>query len=156
VKEGGDSLEEQHEVFQRYWSAKEAFVKARGDGMVFDLGRVEFRWAPLEDDGTAFKTTAVIVDGVAAPLWTCVQHKLPCEQPHWVTVARGPLCEIVDVNGEFTSTLRQPQDWFTPEQWHDILNAPSPECTLLSIEDLVPKSLLADYRAARLHGAAMN
>ena len=58
---GPSSEDEQRSVFRRHWSLKEAFVKARGDGIGFELGKCEFvfdgdcRWA---------ETASVKVDGV--------------------------------------------------------------------------------------------
>jgi hypothetical protein len=40
----------QQSAFQRIWSLKEAMVKARGDGLAYDLGRAEFT---VHDGGTA-------------------------------------------------------------------------------------------------------
>lgn len=116
VRAGGPTLDDQYEAFSRFWSAKEAFVKARGDGIAFELGKVEFRWVPLPGfpSGTAYEATCA-VEGRPAELWRFIHHRLPGEKAHWVTVARGPLTDIIDAMGEFTRTLRRPQSTFDRE-----------------------------------------
>ena len=39
IWEAGESEEEQQDCFRCHWSLKEAFTKARGDGIAFDLSR---------------------------------------------------------------------------------------------------------------------
>merc|ERR1712003_45624 len=115
-----------------YWSAKEAFAKARGDGVAFPFKNCEFHWSPLE--GFPAKTAyegVVKVEGALQPLWRLIQHKLPTERPHWVTVARGPLTDIVDANGDFTRTLRKKQNTFSSAAWKEILKAESPNFEIL-------------------------
>lgn len=139
VRKGGDSLDDQYEVFSRYWSAKEAFTKARGDGLGFPLGDAEFKWTPLADapKGTAYSGT-VAVKGSLLPAWRLVQHKLPTEKPHWVTVARGPSTDIIDAKGEFTKTLRKPYGKFSRADWDAALKAESPEFEVVPVGALVP------------------
>lgn len=149
VKKGGaspDDLDGQYEVFARYWSAKEAFSKARGDGLGFPLQDAEFHWKPTPGfpPKTAYEGT-VKVKGEEKPLWRLFQHKLHIREPHWVTVARGPLTDIVDAKGEFTKTLRKTQDTFSKAAWNDILNAKSSECQILPIAALVPLDVMEDY-----------
>ncbi|CAK9067283.1 unnamed protein product [Durusdinium trenchii] len=40
VKTHGPCPDKEYEAFSRFWSAKEAFVKARGDGLAYPLGKV--------------------------------------------------------------------------------------------------------------------
>jgi len=149
VRQSGGTLDDQYEVFSRYWSAKEAFVKARGDGIAFPLGKAEFQWKALPEfpPRTAYEGT-VRVDGKEAPLWRFVQHRMPGSAPHWVTVARAPLTDIIDAHGEFTATLRKKQDAFSPAEWQAILTAHSPPCTVLPVSALVPEDQMDAYIAA--------
>jgi len=144
VRSAGDDLDAQYEVFSRYWSAKEAFVKARGDGLAFALGDVEFRWEPLEGfpERSAFRGTA-IVQGKPRPTWSFVQHRMPGEKPHWTTVARAPASDIVDAHGEFTKTLRTRS--FSEAQWSAALHAPSPPCKVVPVAALVPSDDVEGY-----------
>lgn len=148
VKKGGESLDDQYEVFSRYWSAKEAFSKARGDGLQFPFKNCEFHWSPLEGfpEKTAYEGI-VKVEGELQVMWRLVQHKLPTDRPHWVTVARGPLTDIIDAKGEFTSTLRKKQDSFSSVAWRDVLNDESPNFEVLPFSALVPADVEKDYRA---------
>lgn len=47
-----------YSTFQRFWSAKEAFVKARGDGLGFELKRACFRFEPLTGRSTSVDSFA--------------------------------------------------------------------------------------------------
>lgn len=48
-------------AFQRFWSAKEAFVKARGDGLGFDLQRASFRFEAVVDGFSTCCSSASLV-----------------------------------------------------------------------------------------------
>eukprot|EP00929_Paragymnodinium_shiwhaense_P069429 TRINITY_DN35005_c0_g1_i1.p1 TRINITY_DN35005_c0_g1~~TRINITY_DN35005_c0_g1_i1.p1 ORF type:complete len:344 (-),score=77.41 TRINITY_DN35005_c0_g1_i1:766-1797(-) len=146
VTEAGEDLDAQYEVFSRFWSAKEAFVKARGDGLGYELGKTEFTWTPLQSvgEGQVFEG-AVKVEGVRAPLWRFVQHRMPGPRTHWVTVSRGPLTDIVDANGDFKQTFRRPQASFHPVVWQDALLAPSPNFKELPVAALVPAEQMEAY-----------
>ena len=99
----------------------QAFVKLRGDGLAFDMSRVEFRLA----DGSAASNPAAYMDGkrltrcVAKPVrladllriscrcvfirnphvnrWTCTVQ--PLGDSHWVSVVRGPPDAVIDAWG---------------------------------------------------------
>jgi len=146
VNSVGSDLDDQYEVFSRYWSAKEAFVKARGDGIQFDLGLAEFHWKPIEGfpSRTAYEGS-IVIDRKAAPLWRFVQHRMPGKKSHWVTVARGPLTDIADAKGQFTATLRMTQDKFSPAEWKDALLAESPKFDIIPIAALVPQDDMDNY-----------
>ena len=48
-------------MFRRHWSLKEAYVKARGDGIGFELGQCEF---VFEGDCRSADTAFVKMDGI--------------------------------------------------------------------------------------------
>lgn len=139
-----------YEAFQRHWSCKEAFVKARGDGLGFELNRVAFRFAPLEPRASedearragAYVATAK-VDGRDVPLWRFVQHRLGAN--HWVTVARGPTSDVVDSVGGFRRTMQRPTESFTKEEWEYELEAPSPAFEVVPVAFLVPEASMEGY-----------
>lgn len=56
----------QQNCFRKLWSLKEAFVKARGDGLKLELGRAEFA---LLDNGARVR-----LDGLEQPHW-CVRRR---------------------------------------------------------------------------------
>lgn len=76
-------------AFRKHWSLKEAFVKAMGLGVAFDLGDVEFR---IQDS----KAKAV-VQGEVQEHWAFHLHELG--KHHWVSVARAPVGAVVDAWG---------------------------------------------------------
>eukprot|EP00930_Biecheleria_cincta_P006877 TRINITY_DN107969_c0_g1_i1.p1 TRINITY_DN107969_c0_g1~~TRINITY_DN107969_c0_g1_i1.p1 ORF type:complete len:377 (+),score=74.57 TRINITY_DN107969_c0_g1_i1:137-1132(+) len=126
--------------FQRYWSAKEAFVKARGDGLGFEpLRRAVFRFTPLRAGNAVLHSFAASthVDGALQTRWKFFQHELG--DGHWVTVARGPSCDVMDQNGEFKKTLVRPDSHFSDSEWDAELNRPSPDFEVLPVSALVPE-----------------
>mmetsp|Transcript_11238 Transcript_11238/g.19938 ORF Transcript_11238/g.19938 Transcript_11238/m.19938 type:complete len:415 (+) Transcript_11238:106-1350(+) len=147
VKTYGPDPDREYEAFSRFWSAKEAFVKARGDGIAYPLGKAEFHWKPLEgcEDKSAFEGS-VAIEGQHSNKWRFVQHRMPrsgpSDPPHWTTVGRGPLTEIVDANGEFTRTLRK---HFTADEWKEVLQEESPHFDVLPVAGLVPQDHMTDY-----------
>lgn len=149
VDAAGLDLDDQYEVFSRFWSAKESFVKARGDGLAYPLGKAEFHWTPIEgySERTAYSGT-VVVEGASQPLWRFVQHRMPGERPHWTTVARGPLTSIIDAKGEFTKTLRKEQASFSKEAWEAALHEESPPFDCVPVGALVPADDMDAYVAA--------
>ncbi|CAJ1377440.1 unnamed protein product [Effrenium voratum] len=140
VKEHGPCHDREYEAFSRFWSAKEAFVKARGDGLAYPLGKAEFHWKPLagHEMGTAFEGD-VHIEGTHSPRWRFVQFRMPGDSPHWTTVGRGPLTDIVDAHGEFTKTLRKPQELFSDVEWQAHLESHSPHFDVLPVAALVPQ-----------------
>lgn len=115
----GCSAAAQERFFRQLWSLKEAYIKARGDGLAFSpLARAEFRLERRTDeddcvvDGgggddqvatTACITASARVDGKELVAWSFALHQLPGD--HWVAVARGPPNAAVDAWGEFTATM---------------------------------------------------
>lgn len=152
VESVGADLDDQYEVFSRLWSSKEAFVKARGDGLGYDsggkgLGAAEFpSWTPLpEFPANSAYEGGIVVKGTEAPLWRFVQHKMPGDKPHWTTVARGPTADVVDANGDFMATLRDPGAESSAERWGAALAAPSPDFHVVPVAALVPKDDVEGY-----------
>jgi len=146
VNSAGASLDAQYEVFSRYWAAKEAFVKARGDGIAYPLGQADFRWVPIKEhpEGTSFEGS-VAIEGRKDPMWRFFQHRMPGMKPHWTTVARAPLTAIVDAHGEFTKTLRRVQSSFNEKEWLDALQEESNPFDVLPINALVPQDDMEAY-----------
>ena len=67
----------------------QAYVKATGEGLGFELGKAEFTL-----DGA---TAAVSVDGAPQPRWAFHLHQLG--RGHWASVARAPVDAVVDAWG---------------------------------------------------------
>jgi len=135
----------QAERFRCFWSCKEAFTKARGDGLAFGLGKAEFDI--LVEEGPTLKFTATVsVNGLQLPLWRF--DGIEITDGHVVTVSRGPPEDVVDAQGAFSGTFAKPflsaGDFAAAEPAFDVL----------SVRDLVPEARLADYDAAVLRGAA--
>eukprot|EP00887_Chlorella_sp_A99_P000188 scaffold13.g188.t1 len=122
--------------FRKLWSLKEAFIKAIGLGLEFELIKAEFAV-----DGSA---AALTIEGAPAPRWAFRLHELGGS--HWVSVARGPLDAVVDRWGGFKATFQKAS--FSEEEWAAVLAAPEPPFALLSVADLVPETLRAAYAAA--------
>lgn len=97
VRPSGALEQEIESKFMKFWSLKEAYVKATGEGLGFELGRCEF---VLLNDGTR---AVVAVDGVARRDWIFHMHELG--RGHLVAVARAPITAIVDAWG--VSSLTQ-------------------------------------------------
>jgi 4'-phosphopantetheinyl transferase len=124
--------------FRQFWSLKEAFVKATGEGLGFDLGRCAFQFTNEN------KQASVAIDGVFQPSWTFRLHQLG--QDHCVSVARAPITVIVDAWGGFKATLQLPS---VPSQRHEeALAAPEPPFSMLRVADLIPESQHTAYEAA--------
>lgn len=137
-----------YEAFQRLWSCKEAFTKARGDGLGFRLQRAGFSFQQLEPDtglGPAF-LAAVRLDGQPVADWRFFQHRLGSS--HWVTVARGPTSDVVDQVGALRQTLRRDTQSFSREAWQAELDRESPRFDEVPVGFLVPEDNMAGYVAA--------
>eukprot|EP00879_Flechtneria_rotunda_P019306 GHRR01020276.1.p1 GENE.GHRR01020276.1~~GHRR01020276.1.p1 ORF type:complete len:269 (+),score=29.88 GHRR01020276.1:469-1275(+) len=102
IKSLQDNEEAAETAFQAMWSCKEAYVKARGDGVAFEpLSRIDVQlpsqlaanaatWPPMQK-------IQVLVDGGIQPCWHFCLHILP--NRHIVAVARGPPGAAVDAYG---------------------------------------------------------
>jgi 4'-phosphopantetheinyl transferase len=111
-------------AFLRAWAAKEAFVKARGDGLAFSpLSRVEAVWsaearlrfadpeavAEAARTGAALAVGSLRVDGVALERWSVASH--PLEGGAWAAVIKGPASETADarLHPDFVASLTRPE-----------------------------------------------
>lgn len=137
IRQAGTDEDEQYEAFQQHWGLKEAFVKARGDGLGFDLGRASFT---ITDEDTC-KTARVSVDGKRQPLWRF--HLQELGSRHWVSVARGPIEDVVDALKGFTATFGRPRP--EPDEYEEALSAPWPKFELVTVLDLLPDHLKGEY-----------
>jgi len=142
-------------AFQRHWCCKEAFVKARGDGLEFPFNRIEFSLLPAAEHDAAVRASggrpppgfAARVDGVdIGPRWRFFQHRLGGQ--HWAAVARGPTGEVVDAQGEFRRTLVRPTDAFAPLDWRRELDFEEPPFTVVPVAFLVPPDDAEAYAQA--------
>ena len=134
-KQGSEEL--QSGAFQRHWSLKEAFVKARGDGTAFGpLSRAEFTiGGPLDA-----LEPRVCVDGQARPEW---KFFLEERDGYWFSVSRAPVHVIIDAVGQFTKTLKRPT--LAQDEMEKALAAPNPKFVTKSVRDLLPAEALRMY-----------
>jgi 4'-phosphopantetheinyl transferase len=129
-------------TFRRHWSLKEAFVKARGDGLAFEpLHRAEFHFG---EDTWAPEAT-VKLDGVALPGWKFFLEEM---NDHWLTVARAPPQSVIDQNGDFLKTLKERNP--TQGELEKALSAPNPKFSIMEVRDLVPSYKVDEYDACML------
>uniref|UniRef100_A0ACD6A529 Uncharacterized protein n=1 Tax=Avena sativa TaxID=4498 RepID=A0ACD6A529_AVESA len=110
----GDSVEMLTE-FYRYWSLKEAFVKAVGAGVGFGLHRLEFhhvQWSNI----------SVYIDGIESRNWRFCLFKL--DEMHLASIAKGhpedavnsfkkTLSNVLVEEEEFYAALETPEEAFT-------------------------------------------
>jgi len=111
----------QEDAFRRNWSCKEAFTKARGDGIGFELKRCEFdiKESPPEGYLPFTHIAHVRVDGKEVKDdWIFYLQPL---RDHWVTVARGPPSDVIDAYGEFTKTMQK--RFFSTQEWKVAIQA---------------------------------
>jgi 4'-phosphopantetheinyl transferase len=131
------SEEQQMGAFQRRWSLKEAFVKARGDGLAFEpLSRAEF----TIDGPLSSLQPRVCVDGHARPEW---KFFLEERDGYWFSVSRAPPKAIIDAVGKFTRTLRRRS--LALDDLQKALAAPNPTSVIKSVRDLLPAEALRKY-----------
>eukprot|EP01060_Flectonema_neradi_P009182 TRINITY_DN16566_c0_g1_i1.p1 TRINITY_DN16566_c0_g1~~TRINITY_DN16566_c0_g1_i1.p1 ORF type:complete len:457 (+),score=83.67 TRINITY_DN16566_c0_g1_i1:150-1520(+) len=130
-----ETEQEKDEMLQLLWSCKEAYTKARGDGLKFDLQRSEFSIVEQTDEKTILSVT---VDGVAMHRWRF--YSMPLDGGYRVTVARGPTADAVDAWGQFTKTLKRDITSFTPDEWVTHIEAEAPEFIKIPLGYLVPSS----------------
>eukprot|EP00967_Tisochrysis_lutea_P118651 scaffold192973_cov34-Tisochrysis_lutea.AAC.3 len=149
-------------IFRKLWSLKEAFTKARGDGLGFPFKRCEFTLGgshPLatarigalacgagtdQYGGTGVQTASVAVDGVIQPEWKF--YIQPLADDHWVSVARGPPSDAVDAHGGFKSTFKKPN--LSPAEIRQGHDAAEPPFVCKRIADLVSEQVAAKLSAS--------
>eukprot|EP00899_Mesostigma_viride_P019490 jgi/Mesvir1/27542/Mv07300-RA.1 len=136
VTDGRDGV--LYDQFYRHWCLKEAYIKAVGIGLGFELGRAEF--ACLEGDPWA-REARVAIDGAHRPDWRFFLDRLGAN--HWVCVARGPPSEAVH---SYRAVL--PQTIFPADLYQAALLLPSPAFSVLQVQDLIPGHLKAGYLRA--------
>lgn len=142
IQTAGDG-EAQLACFRKHWSLKEAFVKARGDGIAFDLRKADFRLQQT-DFKNAMVAAVLLLDGIPQSKWRFTVQEL-CGG-HMVSVARGPPSAAVDAIGDFKRTLQCQH--FTEDQWQSILDQPWPPFSILSVCDMVPACQMNSFVAA--------
>ncbi|WIA35520.1 hypothetical protein OEZ86_003946 [Tetradesmus obliquus] len=139
-------------AFQSMWSCKEAFIKARGDGVGFaPLSRIEAQLThpaaatqpgqQQQQQQQPVQAVRLLVDGQPQPQWRAFLQQLPGR--HWVCVVRGPPAAAVDAIGEFKATFQEPH--LSDEQLQVHLDAHSPAFDMLTVEDLLPDAALDSY-----------
>lgn len=102
----GPDEEAMEGLFRRFWSLKEAYTKARGDGLGFEFNRCEFtlgEWHAGAAEGHCVQLASVRADGQPRPNWGFYIHQR--DNGHWISVARGPVGDAVDAHGKFRSTF---------------------------------------------------
>jgi len=128
------------ERFRLLWSGKEAFAKARGDGLGFAFKRLDLEVAPVRcRDGRKLFTGTPWVDGLnVSSDWRISLEVF--EDGHVFALALGPPACVVDAHGLFRATLKQPV--ISSKDLDADLHA---EWTPLCIADLVPDHLRKEY-----------
>ena len=91
----------QDDVFRRHWALKEAFVKARGDGVAAELGGVEFSF------GASPCRPRLVLDGAPAPDWAFDVVDLPDGSA--LATALGPPDAALDGGGTLIASLGVPR-----------------------------------------------
>jgi hypothetical protein len=91
-----DDAPQQLDRFFRHWTLKEAYIKAVGIGLGFDLQRAQFRCREVADGGGRglCATATVEIDGAERREWTFELEYLDAH--HLVAVARGPFAQALD------------------------------------------------------------
>ncbi|KAL5067089.1 hypothetical protein RYX36_017976 [Vicia faba] len=109
--------------FYRYWSLKEAYVKAMGSGLIQGLDKVEF-------SHTNWTNISATMDGKLMPLWRFWLIQLG--ERHCVAIARGPP-KSADIS--YISTLKKVD--FSEDEYDIGLHLPNVDFVELSVEQLV-------------------
>ncbi|EXB36983.1 L-aminoadipate-semialdehyde dehydrogenase-phosphopantetheinyl transferase [Morus notabilis] len=109
--------------FYRYWSLKEAYVKAIGTGITHGLDKVEFHRSSLAN-------ISVKIAGRAMPEWRFWLSELG--KRHLVSVARGHPRSATE---SYKKTLKHVE--FDDEEFHKGLHLPNMEFVFRTVEQLV-------------------
>eukprot|EP01024_Parvocaulis_polyphysoides_P069924 TRINITY_DN8596_c0_g2_i2.p1 TRINITY_DN8596_c0_g2~~TRINITY_DN8596_c0_g2_i2.p1 ORF type:complete len:246 (-),score=29.36 TRINITY_DN8596_c0_g2_i2:327-1064(-) len=113
--------------FRKYWSLKEAFTKARGDGIAFGLNQTDFQLL----GGRA----ELFMNGEEQTRWRFNLQKFG---DHIFSVALGPPDEIIDEYGGFQSMLLRKQ--LTEDEFEELHQLPEQQFQLIQLDDLIPDS----------------
>jgi len=140
--------------FRQHWSLKEAFTKARGDGIAFEFSRIEFTLAGADDGAAAggaagggprlYTRASVAVDGMPQPKWRFDIQ--PLKAGHWVSVARGPPLDAIDGWGGFAATFCAPQPAAALVAEH--MQRSEPRLQPKVVAELVPQERREEHREA--------
>ncbi|KAK2400433.1 4'-phosphopantetheinyl transferase superfamily [Trifolium repens] len=109
--------------FYKYWSLKEAYVKAMGSGLIEGLNKVEF-------SHSNWKNISATMDGKVMDLWRFWLIELG--ERHCVAIARGPP-KSADIS--YKSTLKKVE--FTEDEYNIGLHLPNVDFVELSVDQLV-------------------
>ncbi|XP_004514712.1 uncharacterized protein [Cicer arietinum] len=109
--------------FYRYWSLKEAYVKAMGSGLIEGLNKVEF-------SHTNWTNISATMDGKVMALWRF--WLLQLGEIHCVAIARGP---PLSADMSYKSTLKKVD--FTEDEYNIGLHLPNEDFVELSVDQLV-------------------
>ena len=141
-------LKKMEDLFRRFWSLKEAYTKARGDGLGFEFHRCDFQLGePGEgSEGQKVQFAAVTVDGKPLPQWRFYIQEL--DASHWISTARGPPADVVDAHGQFKATFGLPE--LSAAQMMAELVRPEPPFRKVSVIELIPDEMRDKYDATRL------
>lgn len=110
-------------AFYRYWSLKEAFVKAVGTGLGYRLDKVEFHH-------TNWTNISVKIDGLESREWKFWLSEL--KNVHWVTVARGHPSYATE---SYKRMLKRTE--YEEEEFRFGLQLPNVDFVLKTVEQLI-------------------
>ncbi|XP_006832865.2 L-aminoadipate-semialdehyde dehydrogenase-phosphopantetheinyl transferase [Amborella trichopoda] len=117
--------------FYRYWCLKEAYIKAIGIGLGYDLSRLEFY---RTDSGKI----RVRVDGEDSEEWRFWLCELDIR--HFVCVARGNPKRAVE---SYKRTLCKTD--FDESEYRSALNIPNKDFVLCDIREFIPESRRGEF-----------
>ncbi|CAN1185881.1 L-aminoadipate-semialdehyde dehydrogenase-phosphopantetheinyl transferase [Linum perenne] len=111
--------------FYRYWSLKEAYVKATGSGLSTGLDKVEFR----HDNWT---NITISIDKKLDEEWRFQLHELP--KQHWLSIARGhPKAAVESYKETMKGTV------FSEEEFEESVQLPSVGIITITVEQLISR-----------------